>query len=53
MNGDFSCLCAEHISFHTYKIAYVKQFFEHHIIEVFVFTGAQLIAVHIHLNAAV
>ncbi len=52
MNRDFAGLCAEHVAFDAYKVTDVKQFLEHHIVEVFVFARTDFVAVHIDLDAA-
>ncbi len=46
-NRDFAGLCAEHVAFDAYKVTDVKQFLEHHIVEVFVFARTDFVAVHI------
>lgn len=52
VNRDLARLCAEHEAFHTDKVADVEQLLEHDVIKVFVFAGAQLVAVYIDLNTA-
>ncbi len=52
MDGDFARLGAEHVALNANEVADVEQLFEHHVVEVLVFAGAQLIAVDVNLNAA-
>ena len=51
VNAYFAGLRAEHKALHAYEIAYVKQAFEHLVIQVFVLAGTQVVARHIHLYA--
>ncbi len=53
MDGDFACAGAEHEAAHADEIAYVEQFLEHDVVEVFVFVGADVIAADVDLHAAV
>ena len=52
VNRYFAGLGAEHKTRYAHKVADVEQFLEHHVIEVLVFVGTKLVAVNIHLNAA-
>ena len=51
MYRDFAGLSAEHKALHAHKVAYIEQFLEHYIIQVFILIGAQLVAIDIHLYA--
>ncbi len=52
MNGNLAHLGAEHKALYADKVAYVKKFLEHYIVQVLVLSRAKVIAAYINLNTA-
>ena len=49
--GDFTHLSAKHETLDAHKVADVEELFEKHVVGVFVFTRAEVVAADIHLDA--
>lgn len=52
MDCDFAHLCAEYESFDSDEVAYVEEFFEYYVVEVFVFAGAEVVAGDVDLDSS-
>ena len=52
VNGNLAHLGAEHKALYADKVAYVKKFLEHYIVQVLVLSRAKVIAAYINLNTA-
>ena len=50
MNRDFAGLCTEHETLEAYDVTDIKQFLEHHIVQVLVFARTYFVTSHIHLD---
>ena len=53
VHADFARLGAEHISLHAHEVAHVEQLLEHHVVEVLVLAGTQVVAADVYLYASV